>query len=140
MNSYYLFLLHVWVFTFSGELKGKVSTFSVENSFESHNPVEVSDLRILTIQERGGYRPTRCEKTADGPLRDKEWLFHELKRLRRRDSGCRRVEDQDPFGRGVVQVRPGQLDLLQFAQDLVPEILDGLLVAGFGGVQTELTV
>ena len=28
MNSYYLFLLLVWVFTFSGELKGKVSTFS----------------------------------------------------------------------------------------------------------------
>ena len=40
MNSYHLFLLFVWVFTFSGELKGKVSTFSVENSFESHTPVE----------------------------------------------------------------------------------------------------
>ena len=34
MNSYYLFLLLVWVATFSGKLKGKVSTFSVENSLE----------------------------------------------------------------------------------------------------------
>ena len=30
--SYYLFLLLVWGFTFSGELKGKVSTFSGKSS------------------------------------------------------------------------------------------------------------
>ena len=40
MNSYYLFLLLVWV-----------ATFSVENSTESHKAVEIGHLLLLTIQE-----------------------------------------------------------------------------------------
>ena len=46
----------------------------VENSPESPKPVEISDLRLLTIQEAGGHTesPTRRGKAADGPLRDRE--------------------------------------------------------------------
>ena len=33
------------------------------------------------------------------------------------------MQDQDAPGRRVVQIRPGQLDLLQLAQNLVPEVL-----------------
>ena len=50
------------------------------------------------------------------------------------------MQDQDARSRRVVQPRPGQFDLLQLAQSLVAEVLDGTMVVGFGGVQTELTV
>ena len=50
------------------------------------------------------------------------------------------MQDQDSFGRRVVQLRPGQLDLLQLAQSLTAEVLDGVLVVGLGGVQTKLAV
>ena len=45
------------------------------------------------------------------------------------------MQDQDAPGRRVVQVRPSQFDLLQLAQNLVPEVLNGLVIAGFGRVQ-----
>ena len=50
------------------------------------------------------------------------------------------MQDQDAPGRRVVQIRPGQLDLLQLAQNLVPEVLNGLVIAGFGRVRSELLV
>ena len=49
-------------------------------------------------------------------------------------------EDQDAFSRRVVQLRPGQLDLFQLAQNLFPEAADGELVAGFGRVRSKLAV
>ena len=39
----------------------------VENSQESHNPVEIGDLRILAIQEHGGI--LRVQPDAVRPLR-----------------------------------------------------------------------
>ena len=50
------------------------------------------------------------------------------------------MQDQDTRSRGVVQARPGQLDLLQLAQHLAAEVLDGAVVAGFGRVCAELAV
>ena len=50
------------------------------------------------------------------------------------------MQDQDALSRGVVQTRPGQLDLLQFAENLVPEGLNGVVVAGFVRVRSKLTV
>ena len=43
----------------------------VENSPDSHKPVEIRDLRLLTIRERGGSLegPTRPAEAADRPLR-----------------------------------------------------------------------
>ena len=44
----------------------------VENCQDSHKPVEISDLRLLMIQGRGGIPrggPTQPGKLADGPLR-----------------------------------------------------------------------
>ena len=50
------------------------------------------------------------------------------------------MQDQDARSRGVVQLRPGQLDLLQLAERLDPEVLDGFLVVGVFRVCGELTV
>ena len=52
--------------------------------------------------------------------------------IERRDGRCRGMQDQHALARRVVQPRPGDLDLLQLAQNLVPEVLDGALVAGLG--------
>ena len=41
------------------------------------------------------------------------------------------MQDQDTRSRGVVQPRPGQLDLLQLAQGLAAEEFNRCLVAGF---------
>ena len=44
----------------------------VENSPDSHKAVEIRDLRLLTIRERGGgglEGPTRPAEAADRPLR-----------------------------------------------------------------------
>ena len=49
-------------------------------------------------------------------------------------------EDQDARRRGVVQVRPGQLDLLQLAQAVRAEGINSALVAGLVRVCSELTV
>ena len=46
------------------------------------------------------------------------------------------MQDQDALSRCVVQTRPGQLDLLQFAENLVPEGLNGVVVAGFVWVRS----
>ncbi len=67
-------------------------------------------------------------------------LFHELKLLRRSDGGSRGMQDQDARSRGVVQARPGDLDFLQLPQDAAAEEFDGLLVAGFSRVRSELAV
>ena len=47
---------------------------SVENSPGSHKPVEIGDLRFMTIQELGGFPEVQpdTEKAADGPLRGRE--------------------------------------------------------------------
>ena len=45
-------------------------------------------------------------------------------------------EDQGARSRGVVQIRPGQLDLLQLAQNLPAEVLDGYVIASFRRVAT----
>ena len=50
------------------------------------------------------------------------------------------MEDQDPPARRVVQFRPSELDLLQLAENLVPEGLNGVVVAGLGRVRSELAV
>ena len=50
------------------------------------------------------------------------------------------MQDQDPFARRVVQLRPGDLDLLQLAQNLDAEVLNGFLIAGLVRVQAELAV
>ena len=50
------------------------------------------------------------------------------------------MQDQHPRSRGVVQVLPGQLDLLQLAENLVTEGLNGVVVAGLGRVCAELAV
>ena len=40
----------------------------------------------------------------------------------------------------LVQLRPGDLDLLQLAEALCTEVVNGALVAGFGRVRSELAV
>ena len=65
-------------------------------------------------------------------------LFHELKLLRRSDGGIGGQEDQDARSRGVVQARPGELNLDQFPQDFNAEVLDSPLVGHFGRVCVEL--
>ena len=50
------------------------------------------------------------------------------------------MQDQDSFGRRVVQLRPGQFDLLQLAEALCTEVVNGALVAGFGRVRSKLAV
>ena len=50
------------------------------------------------------------------------------------------MQDQDARSRGVIQVIPGQLDLLQLSEHLVPEGLNGVVVVGLGGVHSKLAV
>ena len=50
------------------------------------------------------------------------------------------MQDQNTTGRCVVQLRPGQLDLLQLAENLVPEVLNGAMVRRPGRVRSELPV
>ena len=50
------------------------------------------------------------------------------------------MQDQDARSRRVVQIRPGQLDLLQLAQGLPTKDFDNSLVAGLGRVRSELLV
>ena len=50
------------------------------------------------------------------------------------------MQDQEARSRGVVQPRPGDLDLFQFAQRLTLEVADGHSVAGFVRVRSELAV
>ena len=50
------------------------------------------------------------------------------------------MQDQDARSRRVVQLRPGQLDLLQLAHSLTLEVADGHSVAGFVRVYTELPI
>ena len=50
------------------------------------------------------------------------------------------MQDQDARSRRVVQLRPGQLDLLQLAQHLDAEVLNGFLVVGVVRVCPELAV
>ena len=45
--------------------------------------------------------------------------------MARWDGRGRRRENQDTSGRRAVQVRPGQLDLLQLAEHLTLEVADG---------------
>ena len=47
---------------------------------------------------------------------------------------------EDARSRGVVQARPGHLDLLQLAQHLDAEVLNGFLVVGVVRVCSELAV
>ena len=47
---------------------------------------------------------------------------------------------EDARSRRVVQLRPGQLDLLQLAQHLDAEVLNGFLVVGVVRVCPELAV
>ena len=54
-----------------------------------------------------------------------------------RDRG---MQDQEARRRGVVQVRPGQLDLFQLAQTVRAEVVNSALVAGLVRVWAELTV
>ena len=62
-------------------------------------------------------------------------LFDDVQRL-----WPSKTEDQDASGRRVVQPRPGQLDLLQLAQTVLAEILNGAIVAGLGRVHSELPI
>ena len=59
-------------------------------------------------------------------------------------SGCNRGlrgrQDQDPRSGRVVQLRPGQLDLLQLAEHLCAEVVNGALVAGVVRVRSELAI
>ena len=50
------------------------------------------------------------------------------------------MQDQEARRRGVVQVRPGQLDLFQLAQTVRAEVVNSALVAGLVRVWAELTV
>ena len=50
------------------------------------------------------------------------------------------MQNQEARSRRVIQLRPGQLDLLQLAQNLDAEVLNGFLVAGLVRVQAELAV
>ena len=50
------------------------------------------------------------------------------------------MEDQDPSACRVVQIRPGQLNLLQLAQNLESELLNGACLRGACRVRSELAV
>ena len=50
------------------------------------------------------------------------------------------IEDQDARSRRVVQLRPRDLDLLQLAENLAAEVLDGFFIVGAGRVCAELLV
>ena len=50
------------------------------------------------------------------------------------------MEDQHTRSRGVVQPRPGQLDLLQLAQDATAEVLNGIVSGRVVWIWAELTV
>ena len=50
------------------------------------------------------------------------------------------IEDQNAPRRSIVQVRPGQLDLLQLPQNILAEVADGKFIAGVGRVHSELSV
>ena len=50
------------------------------------------------------------------------------------------MQDQDARSGRVVQARPSRLDLLQLAEGLTAEVLNGALVAGLVRVQAELAV
>ena len=50
------------------------------------------------------------------------------------------MQDQDATVRCVVQIRPGDLDLLQLAEALCAEVSDDEFVAGVGRVRSELPV
>ena len=50
------------------------------------------------------------------------------------------MQDQEARRSGVVQPRPGQLDLFQLAQTLPAEVVNSALVAGLVRVCAELTV
>ena len=54
-----------------------------------------------------------------------------------RDRG---MQDQEARRRGVVQVRPGQLDLFQLAHTVRAERINSALVAGLVRVCAELSV
>ena len=50
------------------------------------------------------------------------------------------MQDQDATVRCVVQIRPGDLDLLQLAQNFTTEVLNGAFLTGLGRGHPELTV
>ena len=50
------------------------------------------------------------------------------------------MQDQEARNRGVVQLRPCDLDLLQLAQHIAAEVENGALIVGFVRVQAKLTV
>ena len=50
------------------------------------------------------------------------------------------MQDQNPFGRRIVQARPGQLDLLHLAQNAAAEVLDGIVSGCAVWIRAELTV
>ena len=60
--------------------------------------------------------------------------------IRWRDGRGRGVQDQHAWSRRVVQLRPGELDFFQFAQNLTLKVADGYSVAGLLRVQAELAV
>ena len=52
----YLFFNYLYGYAFWSYWSGRgVCVLVVENCPKSHKPVEISDLRLLTIQERGAY-------------------------------------------------------------------------------------
>ena len=67
-------------------------------------------------------------------------LAAELALIKRGDNRGRGMQDQDTRGRGVVQLWPGELNLFQLAKNLVPEVLNGLIIARLGRVCSELAV
>ena len=50
------------------------------------------------------------------------------------------MQNQHARSRRIVQLLPGHLDLLQLAENLVPEGLNSVVVAGFGRVRSKLAV
>ena len=50
------------------------------------------------------------------------------------------MQDQHARSRRVVQLRPGELDLLQLAQHFFTEAADSKFIAGLGRVRSELAV
>ena len=50
------------------------------------------------------------------------------------------MQDQDARSRGVVQPRPGQLDLLQLPENILAEVPNDEFVAGFRRVRSKLPV
>ena len=115
----------VWVRRYRAA-KG-VCVWYVENSLRiTGKPVEISDLGPPDGFSSGfrGRRPSESNpttrgKAADRPLRaGKRGDLADLAGLDLSGaiSGGRGMQDQDARSRGVVQPRPGQLDLLQLAQ------------------------